>query len=340
MASSSSFARTVGFAVGLSLAASVHADPGPFDGRWSVTLVCADTTDRNGPVKGYTYTFAVSIDAGALTGQYGTPGQPASVVYTGSVRDDGALEIEAAGNTGHAEYAVGQVARGTRYGYSMRGRLTGATGQATRREVRPCTATFVRASEASHDVASNRARRSHRILERDRADGCCRFPGARPPMIHGTCLCGATHWTFDGQPEHATSCNCTACRRYGVLWAYDYEGERIRVEGPTRGYARGDALTFHFCETCGGLMFWRARQAKATVVCASRSTCGWPDPRWSPASRSIGSTACTATRSCRTTVDGSRITGSSGRTDGDDLESDRHRGRRSPAPCTRSSRSR
>ncbi len=34
---------------------------------------------------------------------------------------------------------------------------------------------------------------------------------------------------FGGQPEAATICNCTLCRLYGVLWAYDFEGERIEV---------------------------------------------------------------------------------------------------------------
>ena len=51
-------------------------------------------------------------------------------------------------------------------------------------------------------------------------------------MIEGACLCGAVRWEFDGVPEGATACNCTACRRYGTLWAYDHEGERIRVSGP------------------------------------------------------------------------------------------------------------
>jgi hypothetical protein len=31
-------------------------------------------------------------------------------------------------------------------------------------------------------------------------------------------------------PESATACNCTACRRNGVLWAYDYEGEGQSAE--------------------------------------------------------------------------------------------------------------
>ena len=76
-------------------------------------------------------------------------------------------------------------------------------------------------------------------------------------MIEGSCLCGAVHWRFEGTPDGATACNCTACRRYGVLWAYDYEGEGIRVTGETRAYARGTALEFHFCPTCGNVVFWR-----------------------------------------------------------------------------------
>ena len=58
-------------------------------------------------------------------------------------------------------------------------------------------------------------------------------------MIEGSCHCGAVRWSFDGTPEAATACNCTICRRDGVLWAYDYEDERIRVSGPTSVHVRG-----------------------------------------------------------------------------------------------------
>lgn len=80
-------------------------------------------------------------------------------------------------------------------------------------------------------------------------------------MIKGSCHCGATHWTLEGDPGSITACNCTLCRRYGVLWAYDYENERIRLYGPTRTYTRvgkaNPALEIHFCEACGGVMAWR-----------------------------------------------------------------------------------
>lgn len=82
-------------------------------------------------------------------------------------------------------------------------------------------------------------------------------------MIEGSCLCGAVHFTFEGVPDGATACNCTACRRYGVLWAYDYENQGIKVAGSTRPYTRGKALEFHFCPTCGCVVFWRAQRDDA-----------------------------------------------------------------------------
>lgn len=78
-------------------------------------------------------------------------------------------------------------------------------------------------------------------------------------MIEASCHCGAVRWRFDGVPESATSCNCTVCRRYGVLWAYDYEGERIKVSGPTRTYVWGNkSIGFHFCPECGCFAYGRA----------------------------------------------------------------------------------
>jgi hypothetical protein len=76
-------------------------------------------------------------------------------------------------------------------------------------------------------------------------------------MIEGSCLCGAVRWELDTVPESATACNCTACRRYGTLWAYDFEGEGIRVSGLAKAYVRGDCLGFHFCPECGCVAYWR-----------------------------------------------------------------------------------
>jgi hypothetical protein len=82
-------------------------------------------------------------------------------------------------------------------------------------------------------------------------------------MLEGACHCGAVRWTFEGDPGSATACNCTVCRRYGVLWIYDYEGERVAVTGQTTAYTRSVAssppeIAFNFCATCGCVVSWRA----------------------------------------------------------------------------------
>lgn len=82
-------------------------------------------------------------------------------------------------------------------------------------------------------------------------------------IIEGSCHCGAVSWRFDRVPESATACNCTVCRRYGTLWAYDYEGEGIHVSGPTRAYIRGESIEFHFCPTCGCVACWRSQRVGA-----------------------------------------------------------------------------
>ena len=80
-------------------------------------------------------------------------------------------------------------------------------------------------------------------------------------MIKGACHCGAVRWRFEGQPDGVTACNCTVCRRYGVLWIYGHEGEEINVSGDTRAYARGEkVLNFHFCPDCGCVAWWRSNR--------------------------------------------------------------------------------
>ncbi len=78
-------------------------------------------------------------------------------------------------------------------------------------------------------------------------------------MLEGHCHCGEVRWRFDLQPEGATACNCTVCRRYGALWIYDYEGRNVHVTGQTSSYIRGRSIEFHFCPKCACVSHWRAQ---------------------------------------------------------------------------------
>lgn len=71
--------------------------------------------------------------------------------------------------------------------------------------------------------------------------------------MEGFCHCRRVAWTLDAVPESATACNCTICRRYGVLWAYGYIGHDIHTSGETSSYRRtdGGGIDFHFCANCG-----------------------------------------------------------------------------------------
>lgn len=81
-------------------------------------------------------------------------------------------------------------------------------------------------------------------------------------ITRGSCHCGAVHWEFRGPIPDATICNCTVCRRYGVLWAYAYDGDGIEVKdesGALSSYIRGsEKISFNFCRHCGNLVSWRS----------------------------------------------------------------------------------
>ncbi len=77
-------------------------------------------------------------------------------------------------------------------------------------------------------------------------------------MIAASCHCGAVRLSIDTAPAEVTDCNCSICRRYGVLWAY-YSPRQVRIEGPTQTYLWDDrALAFHRCVRCGCVTHWAA----------------------------------------------------------------------------------
>ena len=79
-------------------------------------------------------------------------------------------------------------------------------------------------------------------------------------MIRATCHCGAVALELDEAPREITECNCSICRRYGVLWAYvSPHAVRGWQDAQTETYLWDDrSIAFHRCRVCGCVSHWLA----------------------------------------------------------------------------------
>src|SRR6185312_12358759 len=76
-------------------------------------------------------------------------------------------------------------------------------------------------------------------------------------MIEASCHCGAVRLTIAAAPAEVTDCNCSICRRYGVLWAYYRPAEVSVPPTVTDTYLWDDrSIAFHRCRTCGCVTHW------------------------------------------------------------------------------------
>ena len=94
------------------------------------------------------------------------------------------------------------------------------------------------------------------------------------PALTATCHCGAIKVLVPREPESVTDCNCSICRRYGVLWAYYKDAEVTLTAAPdaTDDYARGDkSLKFIRCKHCGCLLPAPLFPTQQHGRCAQRS---------------------------------------------------------------------
>lgn len=82
--------------------------------------------------------------------------------------------------------------------------------------------------------------------------------------VEATCHCGSVTLLLDQPPIEVTACNCSICRRYGVLWAY-YPLQCVVVRGgPFDAYLWDDrSISFNRCAQCGCVTHWAPRSAGA-----------------------------------------------------------------------------
>jgi hypothetical protein len=77
------------------------------------------------------------------------------------------------------------------------------------------------------------------------------------------CSCGALSVETDGDPVRISVCHCHACqRRTGSAFGVQarFPRDRARVSGPSTEFRRtgdsGGTATFHFCPTCGAIVYY------------------------------------------------------------------------------------
>jgi hypothetical protein len=86
-------------------------------------------------------------------------------------------------------------------------------------------------------------------------------------VIVASCHCGAITIDIPRKPRTVTDCNCSICRRYGVLWAY-YKARDVQVRGTRASmssYLRGKrSIRFVRCRHCGCVTHWEEVRKSAS----------------------------------------------------------------------------
>ena len=80
------------------------------------------------------------------------------------------------------------------------------------------------------------------------------------------CSCGQLHLTIEGEPSRISMCHCLECQcRTGAVISNQarFRREQVTFAGKTTEWMRtaesGNALTFHFCPTCGSTVYWEGQ---------------------------------------------------------------------------------
>ena len=96
------------------------------------------------------------------------------------------------------------------------------------------------------------------------------------------CSCGQLHLTIDGEPSRISMCHCLECqRRTGAVISNQarFRREQVTFAGKATAWMRpaesGNALTFHFCPTCGSTVYWEGEGFPGYVAVAIGRPSAW-----------------------------------------------------------------
>jgi hypothetical protein len=100
------------------------------------------------------------------------------------------------------------------------------------------------------------------------------------------CSCGQLHLSIEGEPSRISMCHCVECqRRTGAVISNQarFRREQVTFAGKATAWMRtaesGNALTFHFCPTCGSTVYWEGEGFPGAFGILSQAAGYWPTQR-------------------------------------------------------------
>jgi hypothetical protein len=104
------------------------------------------------------------------------------------------------------------------------------------------------------------------------------------PLINGSCLCGAVHYSSSAEPALTAFCHCRSCQKaggggYSVNVAVPTSS--LEIQGATKSYealgTSGLTVTRRFCPQCGSPLFTEAAAFAGTTFVKAGSL---ENPSW------------------------------------------------------------
>ncbi|APR38698.1 GFA family protein [Paraburkholderia sp. SOS3] len=91
----------------------------------------------------------------------------------------------------------------------------------------------------------------------------------------GGCDCGAVRFTIDLDLDHTISCNCSNCRKRGLIfWFAAPERFRVTAGGSTQEYGFNRRASRHqVCSVCGVETFFYSEMPDGTEMVAVNARC-------------------------------------------------------------------
>ena len=77
--------------------------------------------------------------------------------------------------------------------------------------------------------------------------------------MQGSCLCGAIRFRVNAEPQGASCCHCSQCRKQsGHVWASAHVPDgSLEIEGEPAWYRSSHKARRGFCPVCGSVLFWK-----------------------------------------------------------------------------------